>query len=369
LGPGETEPVVDYPFDYELEDQLEVEPAPSRHRVGRRLVLIGGIAVALIVVILGGLLIWIDGHLGGKGGAAVQVQVADQAGHGEISADLGRAHVIADAWLFHHYLDYRSIAPAKGGTYTFHLHEGYRAALSDLNQGPQITQIRLTIPEGYDLQQIAAKVGGLPGFSAPRFLSLAQSGAVRSAYEPTTATSLEGFLFPDTYFVTPGEDEQAILQAMVSRFDQVAGEVGLANSAQTNGLSPSQTLVLASLIENEAKIDADRGKIARVIVNRLAKGMKLQIDATVEYAEGVHKTRLLDSDLATPSPYNTYLHAGLPPGPIGGPGRASLLAALNPTPGTWLYYVLIDADGQHGFATTPAEFNQLKAEAHAKGLI
>jgi len=153
---------------------------------------------------------------------------------------------------------------------------------------------------------------------------------------------------------------------MVDRFDQVGDAVNLATPS--TGLSPFQTVVAASLVEKEAKVPQDRGKIARVILNRLNDHMRLQIDATVEFALGVHKTRLLDSDLAVNSPYNTYKIDGLPPGPIASPGRASLAAVLNPTPGTWLYYVLISPDGEHGFATTPAEFNKLLAEAKAKGL-
>jgi UPF0755 protein len=353
-----------------LEELQRREPRHAR-RTGRgRKVLVGvGIGVVAVILIAVIVLFWINSHLGGKGGAAVQVQLPDQAGHGTITSELSKAHVIGDAWLFHHYLDYRGVAPAAGGSYTFHLHEGYRAALHDLSAGPRVVQARLTIPEGYDLKQIATAVGTHPGLSAQRFIDLANSGAVHSPYQPPGSNNLEGLLFPDTYFLSPQDSEQTILQRMVDRFGTVAASVGLDASAQANGLSPYQTIVLASLIEREAKIDADRGKIARVIQNRLGKNMKLQIDATVEYAEGVHKTRLLDSDLKTQSPYNTYLVAGLPPGPIGGPGKASLLAALQPTPGPWLYYVLIDKSGAHGFATTPAEFERLKQEAHAKGLL
>src|SRR5262249_26830089 len=149
-------------------------------------------------------------------------------------------------------------------------------------------------------------------------------------------------------------------------FDQVADAITLATPS--TGLTPFQTLVAASLIEKEAKVPQDRAKIARVILNRLNAHMRLQIDATVEYALGVHKAKLLNSDLAVNSPYNTYKIDGLPPGPIASPGKASLIAALNPAPGTWLYYVLISPNGEHGFATTPAEFNKLLAEAQAKGL-
>jgi UPF0755 protein len=354
-------------------EQVPVTPRRSaRKRASRRrrvLLTIGGIIVVLVLIVVGGLF-WVQSHLDGKGGAAVDVTLPAGAGHGTLASDLSKAHVIGTEWLFKRYLDYKSQPPvANGGTYVFHLHEGYRAALDDLAKGPKPVDVRLTIPEGYDLQQIADAVGKLPGLSSQRFMQIATSGAVHSEYSPPNSNNLEGLLFPDTYFVAPGETEQTILQAMVDRFDQVGDSIGLNNSAAADGLQPYQAIVLASLVEKEAKVEADRGKIAQVILNRLKDGMKLQIDATVEYAEGVHKTRLLDSDLKTDSPYNTYLVSGLPPGPIASPGKASLQAALTPTPGTWLYYVLISPDGSHAFATTPQEFARLKAQAHAEGLL
>ena len=356
---------------YHAGDPEEPEYYDYRRRGswGRRILVGVGLVLLVGVAAGGGLVLWINSHLGGSGGAPIQLTIPDQAGHSTLAAELGKAKVVSDSWLFRRYLDYRGVAPAHGGAYTFHSHEGYRAALADLDQGPKLVDQKLTIPEGYDLSQIAEKVGQLPGLSAAKFTALVTSGAVHSPYQEPGSTSLEGLVFPDTYFISAQDTEQAVLQKMVDRFSQVAAEVNLSASAQTNGLSPYQTVILASLIEKEAKIDADRGKISRVILNRLAKGMRLQIDATVLYAEGVHKTRVLNSDLATVSPYNTYKVAGLPPGPIAGPGKASLVAALNPTPGSWLYYVLIDASGQHGFATTNSEFNRLKAEAHAKGLL
>jgi UPF0755 protein len=123
------------------------------------------------------------------------------------------------------------------------------------------------------------------------------------------------------------------------------------------------------MIEREARIDADRGPIARVIYNRLQRGMPLQIDATVQYALGKQKERLLYADLEVASPYNTYKVPGLPPGPIASPGRAALRAALDPPPAPWIYYVLSDPSGAHAFAANSADFERLKAEARRKGLI
>jgi UPF0755 protein len=335
-------------------------------RWGRRLLLTGGILLLALIAAVVATGLWVNGHLNGSGGAPVSVSIPADAGHATLARVLTKAGAVSDPWLFRHYLDYRGTDPAVGGQYSFHRHEGYRAALRDLAVGPKIVQVRLTIPEGYDLKQVADAVGKLPGLSAPRFLALATSGQIRSRYQPANVTSLEGLVFPDTYFIEQGETEQQILQTLVDRFDQVADGLNLATPG--NGLTPYQAVVVASLIEKEAKVPPDRGKIARVVLNRLAAHMKLQIDATVEYAEGVHKARLLNSDLLVNSPYNTYRIAGLPPGPIASPGKAALAAALAPTPGSWLYYVLINPDGEHGFATTASEFDHLLAQARAKGL-
>ena len=156
---------------------------------------------------------------------------------------------------------------------------------------------------------------------------------------------------------------------MVAAFDQMASSVGVQDAAAKAGVTPYDVITVASLVEEEAKVDDDRGMIARTIYNRLQKNMKLGIDATVEYAIGTHKPRLTASDLEVDSPYNTRKYAGLPPTPIAAAGQKSLEAALNPTPGPWLYYVLIDPSGKHAFATTDAEFEQLVRQARAKGLV
>jgi len=123
------------------------------------------------------------------------------------------------------------------------------------------------------------------------------------------------------------------------------------------------------MVEAEAKIPGARGKISQVIQNRLRKPMPLQIDATLLYGMGNTKNSLSAGDLKTPGPYNSYLNTGLPPTPIGSPGRASLQAAVAPTPGPWLYYVLADASGAHAFATTFEEHQRNVAAARAKGLL
>jgi UPF0755 protein len=304
----------------------------------------------------------------------VSVTVPRGATTGTLAGLLDQHGVIRDAWLFHLYLRYKGVGAFEAGDYTFHHQEGYASALRDLDQGPTVASDRLTIPEGFTLAQIADRVGRLPGRSAQRFLDLSRGGAVRSIYEPPGSTNLEGLVFPDTYRLLADEDEQVILTRMVAEFDATAARLGMgppdgSAALLRNGLTAYQTVIVASIVEREAKVPEDRGKIARVIVNRLRQRMKLQIDATVLYALSVQKTAITAADLNVDSPYNTYRVSGLPPAPISNPGRASLLAALDPTPGPWLYYVLAAASGRHAFAVTSADFERLKSQARARGLL
>ncbi|MEA3020432.1 MAG: hypothetical protein QOI47_1956, partial [Actinomycetota bacterium] len=194
---------------------------------------------------------------------------------------------------------------------------------------------------------------------------------IRSGFQPPNQPSMEGLLFPDTYRIEQTEDEQHVLQRMVDTFDQVAGDIGYANAQAKVGVSPYEAIIVASLVESEAKVDGDRAKIARVIYNRLQKHIPLGIDATFYYVLGESRkhTGLRQSDLAIDSPYNTRKNAGLVPTPIAVPGRASLEAALNPEPGPWLYYVIADKAGRHAFTDDYNQFLRDQQAAQKAGLI
>ncbi|MBV9252949.1 MAG: endolytic transglycosylase MltG [Actinobacteria bacterium] len=334
-------------------DIYEPEPPRSHRRLGVVLLAL----LATFVIVVGAGFFWFNGKANPSGpqGQAVTFVIPPGSSTAYIAAVLDQKKVITSARLFRYYLKFRGKGPFQAGEYTFHEHSSFGAATSVLSRGPTVVVQKLTIPEGYTLKQIAAKVGTLPNRSADKFLAVAASGQIRSNYEPAGSNNLEGLVFPDTYFVRPNDDEAAILQRMVSEFDSRAAAAGIDDAATKVGISPYQAIILASMIEREAKIDEDRGKVAQVIYNRLHKNMLLQIDATVVYALGGNKTRVLYSDLKVESPYNTYLHKGLPPGPISSPGSAALNAAMNPTPGTWLFYVVVDAQGHHAFANTDAE--------------
>ena len=351
------------PYDVEHE---------SYDREGQRWpwILLG--ALIAVLLLAGAGVIWVQHQLDppGSPGAAVQVQVAKGMSVADIGKLLEQKGVISSATIFHYYARLTGGASSvQAGEYTFHKNESMGKAISILEKGAAVEeQVKLTIPEGLTLDEIAEKVGELPGRSAGRFRELATSGTIRSQYEPDDVNSLEGLLLPETYEFNKTDDEAAILRRMVETFDQTATDLGIASAAEKLKITPYQAVIVASMVEREAKVPEDRGPIARVIYNRLDQGMRLQIDATVLYALGEHKDVVLDKDLEVDSPYNTYKVDGLPPGPIASPGKASLQAALQPTPGPWLYYVLSEPNGKHAFATTLDEFNRLVADARARGV-
>ena len=174
-------------------------------------------------------------------------------------------------------------------------------------------------------------------------------------YLPSGTVSLEGLLFPDTYQVSNGESERQVVARMVKLTERVGRQEGLDDPLLRGNLSPYEVLVVASLIEREARFDDDRPKIARVILNRLAVGMPLQIDASLYYGQD-NRTPFATLK-ARDTPYNTYLHTGLPPTPIAMPGKAALMAAVQPANSQALYFVA-KGDGSSHFSASLDEHNR-----------
>lgn len=229
----------------------------------------------------------------------------------------------------------------------------------------------ITIPEGYTVDQIAKKLAedGIVDeekfkealtkvdYSKFDFLKDAQSGEKH----------LEGYLFPDTYQVSVGADEEQIIITMLNQFDRVFTDK-YKKRAKELGLSENEIIIVASIIEREAKTDEDRAKVASVIYNRIKAGMPLQMCSTVQYILGKQKEVLSIADTKIESPYNTYLHAGLPAGPICSPGKAAIKAALYPAETDYLYFVVSEKlDGSHNFSATYAQFEKDTA-AYEKAL-
>lgn len=241
-------------------------------------------------------------------------------------------------------------ADLKPGAYDLNPGAGPGDALDQIASG-DVSARWITIPEGFTIRQIgdrleAAKIG-----SAERFLELARYGG--SSFQTKFSSpggNLEGFLFPDTYLVPNASTEEDVIRLMLDAFDRkVAGP--MTDEIARSGMSLQQCVTLASLVEREARISKDRPLVSAVIHNRLRKNMRLEIDATVLYALGHHKGRVLYRDLDVDSPYNTYRNPGLPPGPIASPGLQSIRAAIHPARVSYLYYVA-RPDGSHIFSQT-----------------
>ena len=215
---------------------------------------------------------------------------------------------------------------------------------------------QFTTPEGYTVEQIAALLEEKGLARRDRFLTLAREYAPfdREPSRPDVKYRAEGFLFPDTYRISKGAGEEEILQTMAGEF-QRRFSPELREKSRNIGLSDYEVVVLASLMEREVQVAKDRPMVARVFLNRLQLGMPLQSCATIQYILGYPKEELTIADTQLPSPYNTYLHPGLPPGPVASPGLASIQAALNPAEGDWLYFVVDGKTGGHRFSRTLAE--------------
>jgi len=263
----------------------------------------------------------------------------------------------------------------KAGDYQFRSPITPRRVISQLARGEVATQ-QFTIPEGYNQFDIAHVLAGLTGLKQPAparpedWLELFKNASLISDLDPQ-ATTLEGYLFPDTYEYTANTTREQLVEAMVKRFRKVFTPE-LQSRAAELGMTTRQVITLASLIEKEAKVDGERELISSVFHRRLKMGVALACDPTVIYAalvEGKYRGKIYQSDLDRDSPYNTYRRAGLPPGPIASPGRRSIQAALNPAETNYLYFVVDAAkmDGSHKFSATSAEHeNAVKALRQAE---
>lgn len=225
--------------------------------------------------------------------------------------------------------------------------------------------VRFTIPEGLTDKQVVERVcGALDGIDSTRMMALVGSDSLARELG-LDVPKLMGYLFPDTYFVPPSISEAELVRLMVERFNSVYDEL-TTQIRPANGLNRNQTVILASIIEKEAVLDRERPIIGSVFLNRLHRKRPLESCATVLFVLGKHKNHLLYRDLEVKSPYNTYLHRGLPPGPICNPGRASLKAALQPSDTSYLYFVA-RGDGSHSFTRTLAEHNRAKRRFRSSG--
>lgn len=331
-------------------------------------------AVALVLLLAGAAGVWLFRQIDppGSPGDPVPIEIGEGSAKSAIADLLADRDVITSSRVFRIYMRVTGAGEFQAGIYSsgeLRTNMAMGDVVDALESGPEIAYERLTVPEGLTLDEIAERVGALEDRSAERFLELATSGSIRSSLQPEGVDTLEGLLFPDTYLIAEDENEEEILRRMVSLFEQVTDSTGLVERADAVGLTPYEAVILASLVEAEAKVPEDRELIASVIHNRLDDGMLLQIDATVIYALGEHTERVLFRDLEVDSPYNTYQNAGLPPTPIAASGEASLEAAVAPADTEFRFYVKTEESGKHAFARTAQEHERNVVDARERGVI
>ena len=326
----------------------------------------------LVFVILGGAAAGFYVYAVGGSGPSERVEVVVPRGAtaAEVGVVLEQAGVIRSSLAFRLMASLRGGgSDIKAGTYPMRTNMPLEEAFLLLERGPEdrTPTVTITIPEGLRVEQVAERIAEDLGLGQKEFIGAATNGAhVLPPYLPDGTKTVEGFLFPETYEVRTSADVEDVIAIQLEQFRSVAADLPW-ERAEALGVTPYEIVIIASMIEEEARVPEDRAKIAAVIYNRLAKGMNLEIDATVLYALGRHKSRVLYEDLEIDSPYNTYRNPGLPPTPIASPGRASLEAALQPADADYLYYVVIDEDGRHAFTSSYEEFLRYKEQAQGDG--
>jgi len=335
----------------ELEPNHNNEPAPGRPWLALRL-------LAVLLLVLAGLgALWFWSYAAGAGPARTETLVYIPPG----SSFAAIERQLAEAGLLHPDRRFGWLAVLSGqrsqlraGEYAIPAGASPRAILELLAAGRTFRR-QVTIPEGANLYQVAEILAGQQLLEASAFIAMATAPPT-PAFFGLEAPTLEGWLFPDTYYFTRGQRMEEITRVLVERARRVLTEL-LAELGNDTGLDPLEIMTLASIVEKETGLPGERALIAGVFFNRLERGMRLQTDPTVIYGRQSFDRRLTREDLRTPTPYNTYVIFGLPPGPIANPGRAAIAAVLRPEQTDYLYFVSRN-DGSHQFSTNLRDHNR-----------
>ena len=307
-----------------------------------------------------------DYHGSGSGRVVVQIKAGDTAF--QIGSTLLAQGVVKSVGAFTDAARAnsrsRSLQP---GFYGLRLKMSGAAALAMLLDPRSRVKGRVTLPEGITTAKVVDRLVQYTDLKRADILAALANPAVLEL--PAYAHGqVEGFLFPSTYDVDAKAGAVAALTMMTERYAEQAAGLDLEAGAHALGISPYDVVKIASLIEAETPLDADRSKVARVILNRLRRGMPLQLDSTVNYGLPVKHARLSLADIRRDTPYNSYIHKGLPPTPIDSPGVKALQAALTPATGDWLYFITIDKAGHSLFTSSYDAFVKAKAKAQQDGV-
>jgi len=373
--------------DPDVTDALVVERQRRSHRSVKYLVYFAGIVAIAGLMVAGCVGMWYLRQVNPSGDAgAVEVfKVLPTDTVDSISQRLQDRGLITNARVFRYYVDHNGGLVLTPGDYELRPRDHIGNLMRVLRTPPSLTYTNVTFPEGFTLEKMSQRLSQkLPRTDPTAFMTAVTDGSLHSPLQPDGATSLEGLLFPDTYRISGDETPSHVAARMIDLMDLVVRQEDVEAKATQLGFSAYQMIIIASMIEREAKVDEDRPKIARVIINRFKMGMPLQIDATLLYGQppGTSISDAINLD----TPYNTYMHTGLPLTPIANPGRASIEAAVNPAPDPsqgdpicvalpdptdchYLYYVVADEDGRHVFAATLDQHNINVQHARDLGLL
>lgn len=310
----------------------------------------------LLVIFAAAFLAWDWHHPYGKRGRVVTIEIPKGSNAAQTCELLEDKDLVRSKLSFK--LAFAILGKERGlkaGRYRFSLPVSPLEILNALLEG-HVFLVKVTIPEGLTMRGVAARLAKAGLGSEKSLLEAMQDPRPIKDLDPL-AGNLEGYLFPETYTLAQGLSPRKVVGTLVDGFRKWWKK--RADIIQTT-MTPRQVATMASLVEKETAVPAERGLIAGVFFNRLRLGMPLQTDPSIIYAEelnGAYKGRLLRKDLSYPSPYNTYLHTGLPPGPICNPGRASLDAVIHPTPSAYLYFVN-RGNNTHAFSKTLREHDR-----------
>ncbi|HXB38207.1 MAG TPA: endolytic transglycosylase MltG, partial [Acidimicrobiales bacterium] len=359
-------------------EPVEAENEPEEHRLARRARrqaefrrrrrIVALVAGAALVVVMG-FVLWyeLESHALGPPGKQVVIIVKPGESTDSVISALSDKGVIGSSLAFQ-ISDFIHGSPTvQAGGYAMHQNQTFAEVRALLAAGPNIYPV--DVRPGNTLSEVATQVSAIPGHTATSFEKAASSGAVHSTFSPPGSDNLEGMLGVGQYLILPGESDLTTVQDMVTRFDQYAQAAGLSTaSAGALGMTPYQVITVASITEKEGYYTFNMPKVARVIYNRLAQDIALQMDSTVLYAIGQDGGPVTSHDLQIQSPYNSYLNKGLTPTPICMPSVTALKSALNPPPGAWLYFVLVQKNGVMAFSDTYAEQQANEQLAKSRGL-
>lgn len=305
---------------------------------------------------------WVDHQLhqpANPSNSKVRFVVPPGATFHEVADTLHRAGLIDNVTVFDLYARYKHLdRNVQAGAYELSRNLNMIQILTALQTAiPE--EVYVAIPEGYTIKKTAASLDKGGVIKGSDYMAQAVTGPYSYDFLNglPPGTSLEGFLFPDTYLIPRTGTAKQLITLQLDTFNKQWTDSRKALAAERH-LTPQQVVIIASMIEREARFDVDRPLVASVIYNRLSQGWPLQIDATVLYAKGVWQSSVTTADRKIDSPYNTYLHTGLPPGPIANPGIKAIDAALQPATTGYFFY-LSDPQGHNHYARTNEEFAKL----------